>query len=186
MLQMSTKWFTNTLAKKAIQTNDFIQTSDANKRLYIVGYGEITQGGKNTYNVEIRDANDVLIREENNLYFDAITKLILGTSPKVKANKENENKQKTNDLVSEFTRLENNLKKAILQFNDFCMLHKVYTLDDAKEAQNKLKQAKRSEHQNKRRNEETLLIRINKLRKWAKDTKRLDLLQELNDKLLSL
>lgn len=185
MLQMTTKWFTNSLAKQAILSKDYIQTSDE-KRLYVVGYGNVTKGGKNTYNVEIRDANDVLIKEEVNFYLDAITKLILGSSPKSKSNKENESKQGSKDLVSEFTRLENNLKKAILQFNDFCMLNKVYTLEDAKQAQSEAQSAKRKEAQNKRRSEEALLIRINKVRKWAKESKRLELFQSLNEKLLDL
>lgn len=89
MLQLETKWFTNTLAKKSMLNNDFIACSD-NKRLYVVSYGELTTSGKNTYNVAIKDENDVLIREESNLYLDAITKIILGSTPKTKANKENE------------------------------------------------------------------------------------------------
>ena len=92
MLELKTKWFTNSLAKQSIANKDFILCHDGN-RLFIVGYGEITRGGKNTYNIALKDTNDVLIREENNLYLDAITKIILGTSPKAKANKEGSEKK---------------------------------------------------------------------------------------------
>ncbi len=87
MLQLSTKWFTNTLAKKSMLNNDFIQCSD-NKKLYVVSYGNITSSGKNTYNVVLKDSEEKVLEEHSNLYLDAITKLILGTSPKAKANKE--------------------------------------------------------------------------------------------------
>ena len=188
MLEMSTKWFTNTLAKKAIQTSDFIQTSEGNK-LYIVSYGEITQGGKNTYNIALKDANDVLISEENNLYLDAITKIILGTSPKAKANKEGGEKKSakvSNNICEEYKRLEANLKKAIIAFNDFKQSNNINNLEDARKQQRDAQAKRREDAQTKRRNEEMLLIRINKLRKWAKESKRLDLLQKLNNKLLNM
>ena len=89
MLQLSTKWFTNSLAKKSMLNSDFIQCSD-NKRLYVVSYGNITSSGKNTYNVVLKDSEDKVLEEYSNLYLDAITKLILGSSPKSKANKESE------------------------------------------------------------------------------------------------
>lgn len=187
MLELTTKWFTNSLAKKAMLNNDFVQCSD-NKRLYVVSFGNLTSSGKNTYNVEIKDENDVLIREEKDLYLDAITKIILGASPKAKANKEtSESKSKqSQNIIEEYKRLEANLKKAILAFSDFQTLHNITTLKDAQEAQNKAKDARRKEAQSKRRNEESKILRINKLRKWAKDTKRLDLLQSLNEKLLEM
>ena len=95
MLQLTTKWMTNTLAKKSIQTNDFIECANESK-LYILSYGEITSSGKNTYNYKFVDSEGKE-SEGNNAYLDALTKLILGTSPKAKANKEsetNENKPK--------------------------------------------------------------------------------------------
>ena len=97
MLQLTTKWFTNNLAKQSILTKDFILCHDGT-RLFIVGYGEITSGGKNTYNYEIKDnAKDIVLSRGENAYLDALTKIILGTNPKAKANKDketNENKPK--------------------------------------------------------------------------------------------
>lgn len=96
MLELKTKWFTNSLAKKSMLNNDFIQCSD-NKRLYVVSYGNITNGGKNTYNVVLKDSDNKVLEEYSNLYLDAITKLILGTSPKAKTNKENETNEATKE-----------------------------------------------------------------------------------------
>lgn len=85
MLRLETKWMTNTLAKKSIQTNDFIECVNEGK-LYILSYGEITSSGKNTYNYRFVDSEGNE-SEGNNSYLDALTKIILGTSPKAKANK---------------------------------------------------------------------------------------------------
>lgn len=190
MLELQTKWFTNTLAKKSMLSNDFVKCENG-ERLYVLSFGNLTSSGKNTYNVAIKDENDVLIREEKDLYLDAITKIILGASPKAKANKEasegaKKQGKQSNNIVEEYKRLEANLKKAILTFSDFQTLHNITTLKDAKEAQNKAKDARRKEAQNKRRNEEAIILRINKLRKWAKDSKRMELLQGLNKKLLEM
>ena len=190
MLEMSTKWFTNTLAKKSMLNNDFIQCSD-NKRLYIASYGNITSSGKNTYNVVLKDNEDKVLEEHSNLYLDAITKFILGSSPKSKANKEASESTKksakvSNNICEEYKRLEANLKKAILAFNDFKVAHNITTLQDANEAQTKAKQARRKAKQDARREEVVILKRISTLRKWAKETKRLELLQALNDKMLSI
>ena len=88
MLELKTKWFTNSLAKQSILTKDFILCHDGT-RLFIVGYGEITSGGKNTYNYEIKDnEKNIILSSGVNAYLDALTKIILGTSPKAKANKE--------------------------------------------------------------------------------------------------
>lgn len=86
MLQLTTKWMTNTLAKKSIQTNDFIECANESK-LYILSYGDITSGGKNTYNYKFVDSEGKA-SEGTNAYLDALTKLILGSSPKAKANKD--------------------------------------------------------------------------------------------------
>ena len=96
MLEMKTKWFTNTLAKKSMLNNEFIQCSD-NQRLYVVSYGNLTSSGKNTYNVVLKDSDNKVLEEYSNLYLDAITKLILGTSPKAKANKESEANEATKE-----------------------------------------------------------------------------------------
>ena len=131
MLELKTKWFTNSLAKKAILNYDFIQCSD-NKRLYVVSYGDLTSSGKNTYNVVLKDSEDKVLEEYSNLYLDAITKLILGASPKSKANKDENEANKTKDvsLVSEFKKLKSNLAKAIDAFNNFQQKYNVITLND--------------------------------------------------------
>ena len=87
MLQLSTKWFTNSLAKQSMLTKDFILCHDGT-RLFIVGYGEITSGGKNTYNYEVKDnEKNIIISSGVNAYLDALTKIILGTTPKSQENK---------------------------------------------------------------------------------------------------
>ena len=90
MLELKTKWFTNTLAKQSMLNKDYVLCNNGT-RLFIVGYGEITSGGKNTYNYIIKDnAKDIVLSSGENAYLDALTNIILGTSPKAKANKENE------------------------------------------------------------------------------------------------
>ena len=189
MLELTTKWMTNTLAKKSIQTNDFIKCANESK-LYILSYGEITSSGKNTYNYKFVDSEGKE-SEGNNAYLDALTKLILGYDQKGKANKdESESAKKSakvsNNLCEEYKRLESNLKKAILAFNDFKVAHNIATLQDANEAQNKAQQERRKAKQGIRREEVAILKRIATLRKWAKETKRLDLLQSLNEKILEM
>lgn len=88
MLELRTKWMTNTLAKQSMLNKDFILCHDGT-RLFIVGYGAITSGGKNTYNYEIKDnEKNFVLSSGENAYLDALTKIILGTSPKAKANKD--------------------------------------------------------------------------------------------------
>lgn len=105
MLELKTKWMTNTLAKESIQKNDFILCHNG-ARLFIVGYGVITSGGKNTYNYEVKDnEKNVVLSSGENAYLDALTKIILGSSPKAKANKDankdtNESKPKQTKQVS--------------------------------------------------------------------------------------
>ena len=97
MLELKTKWFTNSLAKQSMLNKDYILCHDGS-RLFIVSYGAITSGGKNTYNYEVKDnEKNVVLSSGENAYLDALTKIILGTSPKAKANKDketNENKPK--------------------------------------------------------------------------------------------
>ena len=191
MLEMKTKWFTNSLAKQSMLTKDFILCHDGS-RLFIVGYGALTSSGKNTYNYEVKDnEKNVVLSSGENAYLDALTKLILGYNQKGKANKdESESAKKntkiSNNLCEEYKRLEANLKKAILAFNDFKVAHNITTLKDASEAQTKAQKARREEKQKARRDEVSTLKRIATLRKWAKETKRLDLLQSLNEKLLEM
>lgn len=190
MLELKTKWFTNSLAKQSMLNNDYIQCSD-NKRLYVVSYGNITSSGKNTYNIVLKDSEDKVLEEHSNLYLDAITKMILGTSPKAKANKDTSEETKksakaSNNIVEEYKRLENNLKKAILAFNDFKQKEDIRNLQDAIIAQKDAQRLAREAKQSERREEVAILKRIATLRKWAKESKRLDLLQALNEKLLEM
>ena len=191
MLQLSTKWMSNTLAKASMLNKDFILCNNGN-RLFIVGYGALTSSGKNTYNYEVKDnEKNIVLSSGENAYLDALTKIILGSNPKSKANKdESESTKKSakvsNNLCEEYKRLESNLKKAILAFNDFKVAHNITTLQDAIEAQEQSKQARRKAKQDARREEVAILKRIATLRKWAKETKRLDLLQSLNEKLLEM
>lgn len=98
MLELKTKWFTNSLAKQSMLNKDYILCHNGD-RLFIVGYGEITSSGKNTYNYEIKDMiKNVVISSGENAYLDALTKIILGTSPKAKANKE---ASETNETTKE-------------------------------------------------------------------------------------
>lgn len=88
MLELKTKWFTNSLAKQSMLNKDYILCHNGD-RLFIVGYGEITSSGKNTYNYEVKDMiKNVVISSGENAYLDALTKIILGTNPKAKANKD--------------------------------------------------------------------------------------------------
>lgn len=90
MLELKTKWFTNSLAKESMLKKDFILCHNG-ARLFIVGYGAITSGGKNTYNYEVKDnEKNIVLSSGENAYLDALTKIVLGTSPKAKANKESE------------------------------------------------------------------------------------------------
>lgn len=97
MLELKTKWFTNSLAKQSMLNKDYILCHNGD-RLFIVGYGEITSGGKNTYNYEIKDnEKNVVLSSGSNAYLDALTKIVLGSSPKSKANKESETNEATKE-----------------------------------------------------------------------------------------
>lgn len=189
MLELTTKWMTNTLAKKSIQTNDFIKCANESK-LYILSYGEITSSGKNTYNYKFVDSEGKE-SEGNNAYLDALTKLILGYNQKGKTNKDEsesakKNAKVSNNIVDEYKRLENNLKKAILAFNEFKQKEDIRNLQDAILAQKDKQALERQVKQDARREEVAILKRIATLRKWAKETKRFDLLQALNEKILEM
>lgn len=186
MLELKNKWFTNSLAKESILKKDFIACENG-VRLFIVGYGNLTSSGKNTYNYELKDEQGTILASGNDAYLDKLTTLIKGTSPKAKEGaKEGKSAKDNKNLVSEYLRLEANLKKAILAFSDFQTLHNITTLQDVKTLQTQKQREKRNEHQQTRRDEINILKRLQTLRKWAKETKRLDLLQALNDKLLSI
>lgn len=187
MLELKTKWFTNSLAKESILKNDFISCENGT-RLYIVSFGNLTSSGKNTYNYQIKDSEGVVLSEGVNAYLDKLTTIVKGANPKAKENKESksESAKANKNLVSEYLRLEANLKKAIIAFNDFQTLHNVTTLQDVQDLQETQRSARRKEAQDARRNELNMLKRLQTLRKWAKDTKRIALLQSLSDLMLNL
>lgn len=120
MLELKTKWFTNSLAKQSMLNKDFILCHDGT-RLFIVGYGNITSGGKNTYNYEIKDnEKNIILSSGVNAYLDALTKIILGTSPKAKANKESETNEAKENKPKETKQVSKKAKKEslLLTFNE--------------------------------------------------------------------
>ena len=162
MLELKTKWFTNSLAKQSMLNKDFILCHDGT-RLFIVGYGGITSGGKNTYNYEIKDnEKNIILSSGVNAYLDALTKIILGTSPKSKANKDTneakENKPKETKQVIKKANKESLLLTFNEAFNKACnmlesykdvakMLGKYDTKDAINLTLHLIKEAKRSEAQ---------------------------------------
>ena len=185
MLQLENKWMTNNLAKKSLQSGDFIECANY-LRLYIVGFGKLTSSAKNTYNYQVKDEQGTILASGENAYLDKLTTIVKGASPKAKANKESESAKASKNLVDEYQRLEANLKKAILAFSDFQTSHHVTTLQDVQTLQETQRSAKRKEAQEARRSELSMLKRLQTLRKWAKDTKRVALLQSLSDIMLNL
>lgn len=164
MLELKTKWFTNSLAKQSMLNKDFILCHDGT-RLFIVGYGEITSGGKNTYNYEIKDnEKNIILSSGENAYLDALTKIILGSSPKAKANKEksesevNKPKKQTKEcLYLTFDKAFDKACNMITSYKDVAkILGKydtkdaieltMYILNEAKKSEAKrIKEAKKSE-----------------------------------------
>jgi hypothetical protein len=118
MLELKTKWFTNSLAKQSMLKNDFILCHDGT-RLFIVGYGAITSGGKNTYNYEVKDnEKNIVLSSGENAYLDALTKIILGASPKAKANKESETNETTKGAKAKKQTKEANKECLYLTFDE--------------------------------------------------------------------
>ena len=158
MLQLKTKWFTNALAKQSMLNKDYILCHDGT-RLFIVGYGEITSGGKNTYNYEIKDnEKNIIISSGVNAYLDALTKIILGTNPKAKANKEsetNENKPKESKRQTKnaneclYLTFDEAFEKACKMIESYKYVAKLlgkYSANDASDlALHLIKEAKKSE-----------------------------------------
>jgi hypothetical protein len=162
MLELKTKWFTNSLAKQSMLKNDFILCHDGT-RLFIVGYGAITSGGKNTYNYEVKDnEKNIVLSSGENAYLDALTKIILGTSPKSKATKEtNEsevnkpkkqtkeaNKEKNECLLLTFDKAFDKACNMVESYKEVAtMLGKYDTKDAINLTLHLIKDAKRSEEQ---------------------------------------
>lgn len=118
MLELKTKWFTNSLAKQSMLNKDYILCHNGD-RLFIVGYGEITSSGKNTYNYEVKDMiKNVVISNGENAYLDALTKIILGTSPKAKANKDKETNETAKETKAKKQTKEANKECLYLTFNE--------------------------------------------------------------------
>lgn len=116
MLELKTKWMTNTLAKQSMLNKDFILCHDGT-RLFIVGYGELTSSGKNTYNYEVKDnEKNVVLSSGENTYLDALTKIILGSSPKSKANKDASEANKPKEAKQESKKA--NKESLLLTFDE--------------------------------------------------------------------
>ena len=195
MLQLTTKWFTNSLAKQAMLNNDFIACNN-NQRLYVVSYGNLTSSGKNTYNVVLKDSEDKVLEEYSNLYLDAITKLILGTSPKAKANKENETnenkpkeaKKQTKEakecLYLTFDEAFEKACKMVESYKDVAKMLGKYSVNDAIDlALHLIKEAKKSEEQRikeAKKSEELNALRLSlDIAKAQGNTMLVDAIQEM-------
>ena len=96
MLELKTKWMSNTLAKASMLNKEGIVCENGNM-LFIVGYGNLTSSGKNTYDYELRDSENNVVSSGNDTYLDKLTSLIKGVSPKSKANKEKSESETTKE-----------------------------------------------------------------------------------------
>ena len=178
MLELKTKWMTNTLAKQSMLNKDYILCHNGD-RLFIVGYGEITSSGKNTYNYEVKDMiKNVVLSSGENAYLDALTKIILGTSPKTKAKKEKSESEATKETKAKQTNKQTNKECLLLTFDKAfdkaCnmlesykdvakMLGKYDTKDAINLTFHLIKEAKRSEEQRikeAKKNEELKALRL--------------------------
>ena len=117
MLQLTTKWMTNTLAKASMLNKEGIVCENGNM-LFIVGYGALTTSGKNTYNYEERDSNNNVVSSGNDTYLDKLTTIIKGTSPKAKANKESETNETTKETKAKQTNKKMNKECLYLTFDE--------------------------------------------------------------------
>ena len=161
MLELKTKWMSNTLAKASMLNKEGIVCENGNM-LFIVGYGVLTTSGKNTYNYEVRDSNNNVVYSGNDTYLDKLTTIIKGANPKSKANKDTneakENKPKETKQVSK----QANKESLLLTFNEAfykacnmvesykhvaIMLGKYDTKDAINLTLHLIKEAKRSEEQ---------------------------------------
>lgn len=115
MLELSSKWFTNSLAKESILKSDFVACENGT-RLYIVGYGNLTISGKNTYNYQIKDSEGVILSEGVNAYLDKLTTIVKGASPKAKANKDNNEKKES--VKKSAPKTNKNKESLLLTFNE--------------------------------------------------------------------
>lgn len=106
MLELKTKWFTNTLAKASLLNKDYV-ICESGARLFIVSYGNLTSSGKNTYNYELKSEEGVILASGENAYLDKLTTLIKGSNPKAKEHKE-KNKSKPKTKASKPQKNENN------------------------------------------------------------------------------
>ena len=196
MLELKTKWMTNTLAKQSMLNKDFILCHDGS-RLFIVGYGALTSSGKNTYNYEIKDnEKNIIISSGVNAYLDALTKIILGTNPKAKANKDkeaNENKPKeakkqTKEakecLYLTFDEAFDKACKMVESYKDVAKMLGKYSVNDASDlALYLIKEAKQSEEQRikdaKKQSELTSLYQTLEIAKTQGNNMLVDAIQEM-------
>lgn len=185
MLELKTKWMTNTLAKASMLNKDYV-LCESGARLFIVGYGVLTSSGKNTYNYELKSEDGVLLASGESAYLDKLTTLVKGESPKTKANKSERKSEASVSYEINFVTLQTKYESAKAKFEEFCTKHGIKTQEDAKHKDDDARDAKRKAHQTLRRGELTMLKRLQTLRKWAKETKRIELLQSLSDRMLNL
>lgn len=161
MLQLTTKWMTNTLAKASMLNKEGIVCENGNM-LFIVGYGALTTSGKNTYNYEVRDSNNNVVSSGNDTYLDKITTIIKGASPKAKANKEksesevNKPKKQTKEATKQtneclYLTFDKAFDRACNMLESYKDVAKMLGKYDTKDAINLtlhlIKEAKRSEEQ---------------------------------------
>ena len=118
MLELKTKWMNNTLAKQSMLNKDFILCNNGN-RLFIIGYGALTSSGKNTYNYEVKDnEKNIVLSSGENAYLDALTKIILGASPKAKANKDTNEAKENKPKEAKQTNKQTNKECLYLTFDE--------------------------------------------------------------------
>lgn len=117
MLQLTTKWMSNTLAKASMLKKEGIVCENGNM-LFIVGYGVLTTSGKNTYNYEVRDSNNNVVSSGNDTYLDKLTTIIKGASLKAKANKEKSESEATKETKAKQTNKKINKECLYLTFDE--------------------------------------------------------------------
>ena len=116
MLELKTKWMSNTLAKASMLNKEGIMCENGNM-LFIVGYGNLTSSGKNTYDYELRDSENNVVASGNDTYLDKLTSLIKGASPKAKANKEKSESEATKETKAKQTNKQTNKECLLLTFD---------------------------------------------------------------------
>ena len=195
MLELKTKWFTNSLAKQSMLNKEGIVCENGNM-LFIVGYGVLTTSGKNTYNYEVRDSNNNVVSSGNDTYLDKLTTIIKGASPKAKANKEKSESEATKEtkakkqtkeakecLYLTFDEAFDKACKMVESYKDVAKMLGKYSVNDASNlALYLIKEAKQSEEQRikdaKKQSELTSLYQTLEIAKTQGNNMLVDAIQE--------